>query len=48
MGYEFETEELFECDCCGALLPGDLMVFCENDEVYCEECYEEMWVEEGE
>lgn len=46
MGNEFRTEELFECDRCGALLPGDLMVWLDNGEVYCEDCYDELCAEE--
>lgn len=46
MGYEFRTEEIFECDRCGALLPGDLMVWLDNGEIYCEDCYDEVCAEE--
>lgn len=48
MGTEFRTEELFECDRCGALLPGDLMVWLDNGEIYCEDCYDELCAEEEE
>lgn len=48
MSHEFRTEELFECDRCGALLPGDIMVWLDNGEIYCEDCYEELCREEEE
>lgn len=48
MSHEFRTEELFECDRCGALLPGDLMVWLDNGEIYCEDCYDELCREEEE
>lgn len=48
MSHEFQTEELFECDRCGALLPGDLMVWLDNGEVICEDCYEELCRENDE
>lgn len=46
MSYEFRTEELFECDRCGVLLPGDLMVWLDNGEIYCEDCYDKLRAEE--
>lgn len=48
MGYEFRTEELFECDRCGVLLPGDLMVWLDNGEIYCEDYYDELCAEDEE
>lgn len=48
MSHEFRTEELFECDRCGALLPGDIMVWLDNGEIYCEDCYEDLCRESGE
>lgn len=48
MSHEFRTEELFECERCGTLLPGDLMVWPDNGGVYCEDCYDELCSEDDE
>lgn len=41
MSNEFPYEELYGCSHCGVELPGDLMVWMDDGEILCEECYDE-------
>lgn len=48
MSYYSGSEGFYICDRCGTLLPGDMMVWLDNGEIYCEDCYDELCREEEE
>lgn len=42
MSYYSGSEGYYICDRCGTLLPGDLMVWLDNGEIYCGHCYDRL------